>query len=247
MGSRGIQNRMRNLACRRVRALSHSVSAPAFSPTDIAGLAYWFKADALVGYSQNDTVTSLPDSSGNGLDATKASGDPTYQPNQQNGKPAVVIDSAINNIGCFETGAWAVAQPQTVYMALKLDTTPNNARTLLSGSGSDKMRFYIDGSDLTLYAGSATDPKITSLANAWCIITGVFNGASSLIAKNGDADVTGNPGTGSATSKIQINGSAGGNELDKVSWGEILVYAGAHDAGQRSNVVNYLNSRWAIY
>ncbi len=62
-----------------------------FSPLDIAGLEYWFKADAITGLSDADPVATWPDSSGNGRDATQgvAGLRPTYRTSVQNGLPVV--------------------------------------------------------------------------------------------------------------------------------------------------------------
>ena len=70
----------------------HQASAP-FSPTDIAGLGLWLKADAGVTVS-GGFVTTWADQSGNGNNASIATAgeEPTFISSFSNAKPAIEFD-----------------------------------------------------------------------------------------------------------------------------------------------------------
>ncbi len=66
----------------------------AFSPSDIAGLAGWWKADAISGLADGDPVASWLDSSGNGRTFSQATAakKPTFKTGIVNGMPVVRFD-----------------------------------------------------------------------------------------------------------------------------------------------------------
>jgi hypothetical protein len=68
-------------------------AAPAFAPTDIAGLQLWLKADSL-SLNDADPVGTWADQSGNARDCTQATAanKPIYKVNIQNGLPCVRFD-----------------------------------------------------------------------------------------------------------------------------------------------------------
>lgn len=74
---------------------SKSSAPPPFSPTDIAGLKLWLKADAGVTLN-GSTVSQWDDQSGNGNHASQstASYQPTFVANQLNGKPVLRFDGS---------------------------------------------------------------------------------------------------------------------------------------------------------
>jgi hypothetical protein len=84
---------MRLLRHRRLVAAT-SGGGSAFSPASIAGLKLWLDASQITGLNDGDAVTTWADLSGNGYDATQATGSkkPTYSANALNGKPVVQFD-----------------------------------------------------------------------------------------------------------------------------------------------------------
>jgi hypothetical protein len=78
-------------------------SPAAFSPSDIAGLALWLKADEITGLVDDDPVSTWADSSGNSRDATQTSTKrPLYKTAIQNALPAVRFDATDD---CLVTAA----------------------------------------------------------------------------------------------------------------------------------------------
>lgn len=65
----------------------------ALAPDDIADLLFWYEADAIVGLSDNDPVSTWEDLGPHGLDLTQSgSARPTFQENILNSLPAVQFD-----------------------------------------------------------------------------------------------------------------------------------------------------------
>lgn len=66
----------------------------AFSPSDLANIRLWLKADAITGLNDNDNISTWEDSSANGYDVTQGTGtkQPTYQTNELNSLPVVRFD-----------------------------------------------------------------------------------------------------------------------------------------------------------
>jgi hypothetical protein len=64
-------------------------SSMAAGPAGVIDAALWLDASQLIGLSSGAKVTTWPDMSGSGNNATLASGAPTYQANVINGKPVV--------------------------------------------------------------------------------------------------------------------------------------------------------------
>lgn len=64
---------------------------PLWTPSRLSALAFWLKADAITGLSDTDPVATWPDSSGNAVDFTQATGAKRlqYRTNIQNGLPIV--------------------------------------------------------------------------------------------------------------------------------------------------------------
>jgi hypothetical protein len=69
-------------------------AASAWSPSDLADLFAWYKADAITGLTNNDPVSTWSDSSGNGYDVTASGSDrPTYKTNTLNSMPVVEFNA----------------------------------------------------------------------------------------------------------------------------------------------------------
>lgn len=78
-------------------------------PTDVAGLELWLDADAITGLSDDDTVTTWEDQSGNNNDYTGNNAAITYQTNELNGLPIVKME-----VGGF-TGSVSLSNPFSIF------------------------------------------------------------------------------------------------------------------------------------
>lgn len=220
-----------------------------FGPRSLPNLRLWLKADSLT-LADGDPVSSWTDSSGQGNTATQATGakQPLFKVAQVNNRPVVRFDGTDDWV---KTAAFSLPQPSTAYICFKQitwtgeerifdDLTPNRL-TLLQRTTTPTIAIYAAGGDVS--------PTTAALAvGVFGIVACVYNGDSnSLIAVNAAAGTTGAL-TGTATASGFILGANGpGTVGSNIDVAEVMVYSGAHDAGTRTLLKNYLNARYAIY
>lgn len=229
-----------------------------FSPLSIAGLKIWVKAD--VGTFQDEAMTipaiannagikGWQDQSGNGNHLKTSSGGvlPNLKTSSLNSK------STIEFTGTYLSATpFTLNQPTTVYMAYKYLTFADG-NIAYDGNTLDSMDLYQHATspNVTMYAGS-NGPTLTIAdidIGTYFVGTFIWNGASSL-AQAGNTNApggrTGNPGAGNAGGFTLTAVGGGTTQNASIQVAEILVYNTAHDTTQRTNVKNYLSSRWAI-
>ncbi len=216
----------------------------------IAGLSpyVWLDPEPLA-LANNDPVSSYTDASGNSRHATQATSAlrPVFKTNVQNGLPALLfgVDDALATAGFGVT----LAQPLTVSIVCNI-----------VGSGAGSGRWLFDGIDATNRAAvfKNTDTTINPYAGSiggfaqaeptgWHIWTTVFDGASSVIYKDGVSVGAASWGT---------NGLAGltvGNRYSQVDgdgldgyMGDALLFNRALDSTDRGVLHGALGSKWAI-
>lgn len=115
-----------------------------YTPSDIEGMDLWFKADAIIGLSDGDSVESWVDSaSGYNFAQENTDSQPTYQTGEVNGEPVVRFDGTDDYLYTRETisnateGSVFVVYKMSTYVALL-------GRTILSSgrqSGVDMWYF----------------------------------------------------------------------------------------------------------
>ncbi|MCA1590977.1 MAG: hypothetical protein LC734_11470, partial [Acidobacteria bacterium] len=169
--------------------------ASGFSPASISGLQLWLKADALAGLADGTAVSSWTDSSGNGRAAAQASGtlQPLYKTAIVNSLPVVRFDGSNDFL---RTGNFTVNQPITVFAVVKAAAL--GADEIIFDSANSSPRAVLDlsttGPSGEAYAGaSLLNSAVT--ASRFQLWSAIFNGASSKLAFDGAAGVTGDPGS----------------------------------------------------
>lgn len=196
-------------------------------------------------YQTNDTSTPVTtdgqsigystDKSGMGNHATQATAGarPTYKANIQNGKSVARSDGGDNL-----AGAITQAQPFTVIAVCKPDAI-GVRQYILRSAFNVQMRFETTG-NLQIYAGSFVNSTVPTTA-VWQIVSGVFNGASSRIYKNGAA--------ASAIGDIGTNTLSGYVAGDVITGdeGELFVIPGALSDAVRGQIETYLNTKWTVF
>lgn len=161
-----------------------------FDPGAIAGIQWWFKADALA-LADAAAVDSWTDSSGLGRHAVQASGplQPVYRTNIVNGQPAIEFGGT----QYLRTPAITlVAQPTTMFL---VGRNPSGGNTVFVDgivSGSRNM-FYKNTTPMTAFAGANLNGPAAS--TAWKIRHALFNSTSSKIRVDGGVGTSGNSGT----------------------------------------------------
>ena len=101
---------------------------------------------------------------------------------------------------------------------------------------------------LTISAGIALT-STDATTNQFVLLTGVFNGASSEMFRDGSSIKTGNAGIAGPLSGITLgayfNDAFGYNLIGDLA--SIIVCEGVHDAATRTLFWDYLNSIFAVY
>jgi hypothetical protein len=234
-----------------------AASAPAFSPTDIADLALWLKADAGVNTSGSN-VTSWEDQSGNGNDATTQSGSPVLQSNIINGLPAISFASSYMTAPSVISGA----NPRTMFVVYYTDNEDIISNTICGEnalSGIPNSRYFciqarndfLNSSPyLACYADDLSGPAYVD--NAWNVAMGDYDGTTARLYNNGGLQDSGPKELDTAGDIFAIGGLY---DLAFESYGEffrgkiaeIVVYNSTLSGTERTQLFEYFNQRYAIY
>jgi hypothetical protein len=233
-----------------------------FQPNDIDGCALWLDAadqSSLVLSGSN--VTQWTDKSGNGINMTGASLQPTFLTNAFNGKPTVsfaaVQGSSYQVLSNSSTNLYNSVSDISVFMAIYIPgTTPRNPSPI---SLFGKVTIYIRGGGLggeTLYPWSFNNngSYVFSLnnfvsANNYYICCFQFN-TNQTFFMNGDTG-TGGPTAftfGSSTGIPTYIGYSGYNANDGFNGyiSEIITYNTAVTTTQRRTIEGYLAHKWGL-
>lgn len=103
------------------------------------GYAAWFKADAMTGLGDGDSVSMWDDSSPNNKDATQSSASlrPVYKTAVLNGKPALRFDGANDRlVSPGQFGIWGLTNHFTVFAVVRLDSLPSAGGQDVVGSSA---------------------------------------------------------------------------------------------------------------
>ncbi|HET9006027.1 MAG TPA: hypothetical protein VFQ04_04865 [Actinomycetes bacterium] len=224
----------------------------AFSPTEIAGLAAWYRADAPGTLWQDsarttpaaaaaDPVGAWDDLSGAGNHVTQATAGkrPTYQTNQRAALPAVRFDATDD----FLARAFTLNQPVTCLVACRF---PILNRMVLDGTtpGARNQFGTFTANTARLHAATSLTSSAVMTHGAWVVLSWVLNGATSEIFKNGTSIGTGacganQPGGLTLGAHGAQNANFMGSEI-----GEVLIYTGGLSTTDRQTLEQYLASRW---
>ena len=230
---------------------------PAFTPHEVAGLRLWLKADALAGLGDGDPVSTWPDASGGGNDATgSGAGRPAFRTNVLAGAPVLRFDGADDRLALPNLLAGASAATAFFVSKLSLDPPALPSRTgpplgNFGNNGSFADHYpYTDG---VIYHdfGSTTrktvgDPA-ASLAS-WHV--GVFRSAAGdwRAWLNGAllfSTSTNTAGFGAAPLLGRAEGTGGPYHFDG-DLAEVVVYDAALSDGDRQRVERYLGGKYGI-
>lgn len=206
-----------------------------------SGLHMRLRADEITGLSNGDPVATWPDISGNGRDATQATSGkrPTWQSAGVNGRPAVRFTLASSQY--MATASWTeLAQPNTVVVVASI-----SASSYICDGIADGYRHAIFAiSGMSIFAGSSVSGSV-SMPAAASVWTGVYNGASSLLRRNGTTVASGNAGTNGLTGLTigsRFNGAQNSNDYIC----EVLVYDRLLTSDERALVEGLLIADWGL-
>jgi hypothetical protein len=212
-----------------------------FSPTDIAGLKIWLKADSL-SLSDGDPVGTWADQSGLGNSPTSSgSNRPTYHTAVINGLPAVQFDG----VDDYLTKSFTLAQPEHVFLVVRQDSWVLGG-SILDGTSLFVMLIqqYPGTPSVIAYAGGF-GPNPTSPLG-WSLFEVLFNGASSEFRINAGSATTGDVG---ASNGGGITLGARGDTVSQyaaVTIAEVIVYDSALSSTDRGHLETYLMSKYGL-
>lgn len=221
-----------------------------FSPSDIAGLQVWLKADAITGLSDNDPVTTWEDSSSANHDATQATGGnkPTYQTNELNSLPVVRFDGTDDYL---RTGSFTLALPTTVFVVSKVIAETSIATQFDGLSNQDTMEMRSKSSPdgtYEIYANGFLSTNVPGNVGTYKIYSIRFNGASSAVYVNASLHATGTVGASSPNGiTLGCYGNASPDRFSQMDMAEFIVYDSALADADRQDVESYLNAKYAVF
>jgi len=222
----------------------------AFNPRSIGGCVLWLDAADTSTITGTSPVTAWQDKSGSNNTMTYT-GSPTYRTTSDLKLGCITF----NGTTSFNSGTdsmyysgFSVSQPFTVFVVAtkRLSSNINYSFVIEPNSGSSSVILYA-GLQLAIYAGTAnqsTSPVLSFVANSKRIYSAVFNGSSSLLAYDGNATSSLNPGTASWPGVYLGRDWAG--TYDSGDYGEILFYNSALGTSQRQQIESYLIQKWGL-
>lgn len=200
---------------------------------NLAPAAWWRYG---VGITQaGGKASAWADQTSNGITLTQGTG-----ANQ----PAVNADSSLTFDGAasyITNGALTIAQPFTIYMAVKQDSWVGNGR-LVAANARIQQTTATPG--IAINAGATTTVDNTLTIGSQGVLAAVFNSTSSVYQSSiggTSATVTGDAGTG-GISTFTIGATSAPAAFAAITVKEVIVYGAAHNATTRLNVLRYLAS-----
>lgn len=164
---------------------SLGVGSGAFSPASLSGLALWFAARLETGFNDDDAVATWTDRSGNGRNATQATGTkrPLYKTNIISGKPVLRFDSTddcltvsaidftgTNGLTLFVVTANITSATDRVIIESSASFSANAGSFICYRDTSNKVNTNLRGN-----VGSSLCVGTTNITSAATLISGVYD------------------------------------------------------------------------
>lgn len=237
--------------------LKGGVGGEPFSPSDIAGLKLWLKADAITGLSDGDAVTTWSDSSGQGNNAGQgtASKKPTYKTAIKNGLAIVRFDGT-DDFMDLATDLFNTNVPKTVFVVATVSSTNGlligdvGYDGYWSGGQYSQGVMVYGGNAQMMHRSASNGVYITGgAASAWTIISAIFaDGATSYLYQDGAQKGTSTNALASFYTSTSIGGNGSfASTLANGDFAEIIYYDSALSLADYGSVQTYLNNKWAVY
>ncbi len=262
----------RSVAPPPVIAETHPVLRGSGTPTDYTGLVAWHKADAIVGLSDGQDITSWPDSGANGYNATQhgTNGLPTYKTNVKNGLPvARFVSAESDTLVLLSTGAldaWRNKGYGAVFVVFSpaSATVKGDVVFIETGTGVGRVGLAVSETgytgEFTLFGRRLDADTVqyihggTVVAGDWYIATILFEWANAIahVRLNGQPLVeshsfqTAGNTSDTRSYHVAIASSAGASYMQG-DVGEVIWYNGQITEAQAAEIEAYLNNRWAVY
>jgi len=216
-----------------------------FMPTQFDGCILWLRAD--LGITIDVGVSEWKNQAADNLHPVQANTDyqPTVHNNAINGHAAIQFDGTDDYLQCTDT----LAQPYIYYIVLN-HITYEFSDYIYAGAGLSNAGNIITWTNYYLHSGSSVDTGInaSSKSGVWVILSVLYNGANSKFRLNNGEWVTSlDPGT-DAGGGVTLGGYPPASNWANVEYAEAITYLEDKTIlGEDSIILNYLNSRYAIY
>ena len=236
-------------------AFRPSATPGGFTPTDVANMIAWYKADALTGASVGDLVTNWFDSGANGYTLTQdaAARQPYYTNNAGlfNNQPWIQWDGSSDRL--LFGGTNIFNQPNTIFAVCRYEGTGSTG-VIADGTNatmSHAVRF-LSNWRFALYAPTQINGAVNSATNLVGYLaefTFDHPGNSSTIFTNGVSYVNStSPGTNHlAGIVIGSAGGVSGASFFKGAIAEVIIYNSDVSAGDRTSLRTYFTTKYGAY
>lgn len=154
-----------------------------------------------------------------------------------NGIPVLYLDGSNDSM---KSAAFALTQPQTIYILLKQLTTVNTA-AIYDGNATDGglLGQTSTSGQINVYAGTSGISANGTLG-AYQIHTAIFNGVSSSSQINNITAATGNAGANNMNGFTLGTVGGGGSRFGNFQFVEVIVCRGVHDSARQAFYRAYL-------
>ena len=154
-------------------------SPPGSSPNVFSGLKIWNDVTQETGYTDNTTLTSIKDWSGNGKDMTTIAGTPKYRTGGPNGQPYFEFNALSENVQFQNIGGTAVvaAGAHTAFGVIRRTNGSTGYPFMLTETGvTQKADFSFNAGDGKWHADGydgavRTTAGFTATLNQWYILS----------------------------------------------------------------------------
>ncbi len=174
------------------------MAKPSTDPLSALSWVWRFESDQITGLSDGDLISTWPDISGNGRNATGVSTTrPTYKTNILNGQPVARFSGAAD-IRMTTPAISAISMPTTIFVVAS--HTASSFSQIFDGLGtSNRHALFASTSDMEMFAGASSNGGAKSSGTVR-IIQCRFNTTASGIRIGGGTLVgSGNTGTQTLT------------------------------------------------
>lgn len=230
-----------------------------FAPTQISGCVLWLPADRITGLSDGDAVSSWPDWSGEGNDATQTTtaNKPTYQTAELAGRPVVRFDGTDDFLECALTHDWT-GEPWSVFAVADAGSPGQRYRGIVGcrfGTGAASwwsLGVITDSGGsfvLETTGGPFLDFGFDAYGEGFQLYGVITTSPASMVGyRNGVTVGTHTPGVniGDTTNDLRIGQWLETNQIWADDIAEIIIYDSALSTADRLRVERYLNRKYNL-
>lgn len=231
---------------------SATTDTNAFVPSDVTGMVQWLDVDDLA-LADNDPVATWPDASGNANDADQStSGDrPVFKTNIANGKSIVRYDGGTSG-NYLNLGDLSALTEGEIFIVVKTDNDPatdaNGGLWVMGTSGNNTRYPFAEGTILDDFGSTVrkTTPDPATPLNQFNVYS-VFSATNDWASYiNGVLHHSTASNTVGFPADAELGRSSDVNQRFDGDIGDLIIYDHKLTGTERTNVVNYLRSKFGI-